>query len=62
MWFEEYKCGCLSDYVKNKRDLLGYCPVHGEDRRNVHPSMLNQIREKQRATWKRLPKIPETES
>ena len=31
-WSEEYKCGCTSDVVSAKRKLLGYCPIHGEDR------------------------------
>lgn len=36
-WWEEYKCGCLSDVVARKADLLGYCPVHGYDARRVWP-------------------------
>jgi hypothetical protein len=32
-WLEEYRCGCVSEYVERKRDLLGYCKHHGEDRR-----------------------------
>ncbi len=35
-WWEEYRCGCVSETVKRKKDLLGYCPKHGEDRRHVH--------------------------
>lgn len=34
-WFEEYRCGCISPTVLTKRELLGYCPQHGEDRRGV---------------------------
>jgi hypothetical protein len=34
-WGEEYRCGCLSP-LGPKRDLPGYCPTHGTDRRNVH--------------------------
>lgn len=36
-WFEEYACGCVSETVKTKRDLVGYCGTHGDDRRHVHP-------------------------
>lgn len=32
-WFEVYRCGCISDTVRRKRDLLGYCPKHGDDSR-----------------------------
>lgn len=36
-YFEEYsKCGCISPIVDRKRDLLGYCPFHGNDRSHVH--------------------------
>ena len=36
VWFEEYrKCGCVSDTVARKKDLPGYCPIHGNDRSNV---------------------------
>lgn len=38
-WFEEYKCGCLSETTRFKKDLLGYCSQHGEDRRNIYPNM-----------------------
>lgn len=31
-WFEEYGCGCISDFVPRKRDLQGYCGTHGNDR------------------------------
>ncbi len=33
-WFEEYRCGCVSEYACLKKDLCGYCPIHGETRRN----------------------------
>jgi len=36
-WFEEYACGCVSEIVKYKKDLIGYCPDHGDDRRNIYP-------------------------
>jgi hypothetical protein len=39
-WWEEYKCGCTSDTVKRKKDLLGYCKFHGEDRRHIHPDIV----------------------
>jgi len=32
-WAEDYKCGCVSKTVPSKNLLLGYCAVHGEDRR-----------------------------
>lgn len=31
-YFEEYKCGCVSKLMA-KRDLPGYCPKHGDDKR-----------------------------
>lgn len=37
-WWEDYACGCVSQTVLRKRDLLGYCPIHGENRRNVWPA------------------------
>jgi len=36
LWFEEYRCGCVSEYVKYKKDLLGYCATHGENRRGAY--------------------------
>jgi hypothetical protein len=36
-YFEEYKCGCVSETVKNRKDLLGYCGKHGEDKRKIYP-------------------------
>ena len=35
-WFEEYRCGCVSEDAPRKKDLLGYCSVHGEDRRALY--------------------------
>jgi hypothetical protein len=35
-FWEEYRCGCVSETVNRRRDLMGYCPKHGEDRRRVH--------------------------
>lgn len=35
-YFEEYGCGCVSEVVRYKRDLLGYCGKHGNNRRHVH--------------------------
>ena len=35
-WWEEYPCGCVSDIVRLKRELVGYCPKHGGDRRHTH--------------------------
>lgn len=35
-YFEEYRCGCVSEFEARKKDLCGYCPTHGEDRRHVH--------------------------
>lgn len=36
-WFEEYRCGCVSDTAKRKRDLLGYCGKHGDSARRTLP-------------------------
>ena len=38
-WFEEYECGCTSETVRYKKDLLGYCGFHGTDRRHIYPDM-----------------------
>ena len=35
-YYEEYECGCVSQSVKLKRDLVGYCGTHGKGRRHVH--------------------------
>ncbi len=34
-WFEEYTCGCVSETVAKRRELLGYCAQHGADRKGV---------------------------
>lgn len=34
-WFEEYHCGCVSPTVATRKNLPGYCPTHGDDRRGV---------------------------
>jgi hypothetical protein len=34
-YFEEYKCGCVSEVMKRRKDLEGYCGKHGDDRRTV---------------------------
>ena len=47
-WFEEYSCGCVSPVVRRKRDLPGWCGVHGNDRRHVHRIHPNLDRRK----WK----------
>lgn len=36
-WFEEYRCGCVSEITRFKKDLLGYCSRHGENRRLAWP-------------------------
>jgi len=38
-WWEEYRCGCVSETVRSEKDLFGYCPQHGEDRRHVYPEL-----------------------
>lgn len=35
-WWEEYHCGCVSETVKLKRNLLGYCGTHGDNRRRAY--------------------------
>jgi hypothetical protein len=39
-WYEEYRCGCLSETVKRKCNLHGYCPRHGESRKCIHAEVL----------------------
>ena len=34
-WLEGYRCGCSSD-AKRKKDLLGYCAKHGDDRDELY--------------------------
>ncbi len=38
-YFEEYRCGCVSSVVKSQKQLLGYCPKHGADRRAIFPDI-----------------------
>ena len=35
IWIEGYRCGCSAD-ASLKRELLGYCKDHGEDRRELY--------------------------
>jgi hypothetical protein len=45
---EEYRCGCLSPVTRFKKDLPGYCPRHGEDKRSkwkVDPEQDAKLRE-----------------
>ena len=35
LWIEEYSCGCSSE-ANLKRDLLGFCAIHGNDRRGIY--------------------------
>lgn len=35
-YYEFYRCGCVSETVPTKRELLGYCPTHGEDAKEVY--------------------------
>lgn len=35
-FFEEYACGCVSEYVDDPKDMPGYCGKHGSDRRHVN--------------------------
>jgi hypothetical protein len=36
LWIEEYEqCGCSSE-AHRKKDLLGYCALHGGSRRNIY--------------------------
>lgn len=34
-WIEEYLCGCSAD-VSTRAEALGYCALHGADRRHLH--------------------------
>jgi hypothetical protein len=34
-YIEEYDCGC-SSVERYRKNLLGYCKVHGQDARHVH--------------------------
>jgi hypothetical protein len=35
-YFEEYACGCVSEYEDRRKELCGYCGKHGDDRRHAH--------------------------
>lgn len=35
VWLEEFKCGC-SNVTATKKEALGYCPKHGEDKRHSY--------------------------
>lgn len=35
-WIEEYRCGCVSAVVKDRKQLLGYCNKHGESSKRVY--------------------------
>src|SRR4051812_13931549 len=39
-WFEEYRCGCVSDVVKRKKDLPGCCGAHGDNWRGRFKSAI----------------------
>ena len=34
-WIEGYRCGCSAG-AKRKKDLLGYCATHGDDRNELY--------------------------
>lgn len=34
-WLEEYGCGCTL-VTKYKKELIGYCGIHGQDRINIY--------------------------
>jgi hypothetical protein len=38
-YFEDYRCGCVSETARYKKDLLGYCSIHGEGRRQIWPDV-----------------------
>ena len=40
-WFEEYRCGCVSESVRTQRELLGYCAKHGASRRRIYPTFID---------------------
>lgn len=50
-YFEEYACGCVSDTEKRRKDLLGYCATHGDDRRQVFEELLKPLK------WKKPRRI-----
>ena len=54
-WFEEYACGCCSETVRAKKDLLGYCGKHGDDRRHLHADVEFGLEAPPFATDRRAP-------
>lgn len=57
-WFEEYKCGCVSDFLP-KRELLGYCPIHGADTRYIYPeSLTDNDNKRQNKSKKTVATVP----
>jgi hypothetical protein len=51
-WFEEYRCGCVSDVVKRKKELLGYCGQHGDNWRGRFKSAIGVAVQTERAETK----------
>ena len=41
-WFEEYRCGCVSEIVRFKKELVGYCGTHGDNRRAIFPTRIDK--------------------
>ena len=35
-YWEEYRCGCVSQACLRKKDLPGYCDKHGSGRRKIY--------------------------
>ena len=42
-WFEAYRCGCVSEIVARKKDLIGYCGKHGAESQHGSPFRLHQL-------------------
>lgn len=41
LWIEEYeKCGCSIE-AERKQDLLGYCSIHGNNRKNIYKMIVD---------------------
>ena len=38
-WIAEYSCGC-SEVQNRKKDLVGYCSVHGNDLKHIQKLLL----------------------
>jgi len=46
LWIETYSlCGCSSE-ANRKRDLLGYCSIHGSARAHVYKVPIGEAAEK----------------